>query len=82
MTALEKDAPRPGRNPKITGAKIREVVDKTVLERPEGVTHWSTRSMAKATGLSESSVRRIWRAHGLKPNSGGAVVSSDNPQSV
>ncbi len=79
LAALEKDAPRPGRNPKITGAKIREVVDKTVQERPEGNTHWSTRTMAKAAGVSESTVRRIWRAHGLKPSSG---CSSDNPQSV
>jgi transposase len=86
LAALEKDAPRPGRSPKITPAKIREVVDKTTQEKPEGIPHWSTRSMAKATEVSESTVRRIWRAHGLNPNSAEtdqtSPVSPDNPQSV
>jgi transposase len=86
LAALEQDALRPGRHPKITPAKIREVVDKTTLERPEGITHWSTRTMAEATGVSESTVRRIWRAHGLNPNSAekdqAAPVPLDNPQSV
>jgi transposase len=68
LAALEKDAPRPGRKPKITAAKVREVVEKTTLEEPGNAPAWSTRAMAKATGLSEASIRRIWRAHGLKPH--------------
>jgi transposase len=86
LAALEKDALRPGRHPKITPAKIREVVDKTTQERPEGITHWGTRTIAKATGVSESTVRRIWRAHGLNPSFAekdqAAPVPPDNPQSV
>ena len=68
LAALEKDAPRPGRTPTITLGKILEVVQKTTQEKPPNATHWSTRSMAEASGLSEKSVRRIWHANGLKPH--------------
>src|ERR1700756_2929184 len=68
LAALEKDAPRPGRTPTITSAKIQEVVRKTTQEKPPNATHWSTRTMAAATTLSEKSVRRIWHKHGLKPH--------------
>ena len=65
---IERDAHRPGRKPKITKAKVKEIVRMTTVERPAGATHWSTRSMATAAGVSEASVRRIWHAHGLKPH--------------
>ncbi len=68
LSALEKDAPRPGRTPVITAAKILEVVRMTTREKPLPATHWSTRTMAEATGLSEKSIRRIWHKHGLKPH--------------
>jgi transposase len=68
MTGLEKDAPRPGRIPRISDAKIREVVEATLHTKPSNATHWSTRSMAKAQGLSEATVRRIWKRHNLKPH--------------
>jgi transposase len=68
LAALEKDAPRPGRTPTITPAKIQEVIRKTTREKPVNATHWSTRTMAEASGLSEKSVRRIWHKHGLKPH--------------
>jgi len=68
LAALEKDAPRPGRTVTITPAKVREVIRKTTREKPSESTHWSTRTMAKATGLSEKSIRRIWHKHGLKPH--------------
>ena len=68
MAALEKDAPRPGRTPTITAEKVQEVIHRTTQEKPENATHWSTRTMARAVGLSEKSVRRIWRKHGLKPH--------------
>src|SRR5262245_35347415 len=58
LAGLEKDAPRPGRAPTITPAEIQEVVRKTTQEKPANATHWSTRTMAEATGLSEKSVRR------------------------
>jgi transposase len=68
LAALEKDAPRPGRTPTITPAMVQKVIDKTTQEKPRNATHWSTRTMAQAVGISEASVRRIWHAHGLKPH--------------
>lgn len=68
LAGLEKDAPRPGRLPRIPERKVRAVVEATRHTTPPAATHWSTRSMAKAQGLSEATVRRIWRRHHLKPH--------------
>jgi transposase len=68
MAALDKDAPRPGRTPMITSAKMQEVLRKTMQEEPNNANRWSTRRMARAVGLSEKSVRRIWHKYGLKPH--------------
>ncbi len=68
IAALEKDASRPGRPRTITSERTAEVIHKTTQEKPCNATHWSTRSMAAATGLSETTVRRIWHANGLKPH--------------
>ena len=57
---LEKDAPRPVRARTITAAMIQGVVRKTTRETPDKATHWSNRTMAEASGISEKSVRRIW----------------------
>lgn len=62
------DAPRPGQPRKITDAKIEEVVTRTLESTPTNATHWSTRSMAKASGLTQNAVLRIWQAFGLKPH--------------
>ncbi len=68
VEGLMQDAPRPGRKPRISGRAIQAIVRRTLHEKPSAATHWSTRSMAKAAGVSEASVRRIWKAHGLKPH--------------
>ena len=65
---LEKDAPRPGRLPQISIKKIKTVVEATIQTTPLHATHWSTRLMAKAQGISEATVRRIWKQHNLKPH--------------
>ena len=80
LAALDKDAPRPGRTPTITPAKIQEVIRKTTQEKPSNATHWSTRSMAQTAGLSEKSVRRIWRLHGLKPHLTRTFKVSNDPR--
>ena len=80
LVALDKDAPRAGRPSTITPAKIQEVIRKTTQEKPSNATHWSTRSMAKAAGLSEKSVRRIWHQHGLKPHLARTFKVSNDPQ--
>jgi transposase len=77
---LEKDAPRPGRARTITATQIRAVVRKTPRETPPNATHWSTRTMAEASGISEKSVRRIWRRHGLKPHLTRTFKVSNDPQ--
>ena len=62
------DEPRPGRPRTITDDQVEQVITKTLEETPGQNTHWSTRSMASATGMSQSAVSRIWRAFGLKPH--------------
>lgn len=68
LSGLEKDAPRPGRKPRILQRKIDALVAATLHSKPANATHWSTRSMAEAHGLSQSAVTRIWRKHNLKPH--------------
>lgn len=68
LPGLEKDAPRPGRIPKISPQKITAVIEATLHTKPSNATHWSTRTMAKAQGLSEATIRRIWKRHNLKPH--------------
>ena len=63
-----RDAQRPGRKRSIGQDKVEEIVKKTVEEKPQDRTHWSTRSMAKATGVSNRTVAKIWHAHELKPH--------------
>ena len=65
VAGLEKDAPRAGRAPTVDA---QEIIRKTTQEKPSNATHWSTRSMARAVGVSEASIRRVWQAHGLKPH--------------
>ena len=60
--------PGRGRKPSITPEKVSAIVRSTLREKPEGETHWSCRSMAKAQGVSPATVQRIWSARGLKPH--------------
>jgi len=62
------DEPRPGGPRMIGDADVERVIVKTLEESPLDATHWSTRSMAQAAGMSQSAVSRIWRAFGLKPH--------------
>ena len=56
------------------------MVEMTLHQKPANATHWSTRTMARAAGISEASVRRIWRAHGLKPHRVRTFKLSRDPQ--
>jgi len=62
------DEPRPGQPRKITDAQVEEVIVKTLETTPKDATHWSTRSLAREVGLTQSAVSRIWRAFGLQPH--------------
>jgi transposase len=77
------DEPRPGAPRKITDEQVELVIAKTLEERGPGEdTHWSTRSMAAATGMSQSAVSRIWRAFGLKPHLVETWKLSADPQFI
>ena len=62
------DEPRPGRPRTVTDEQVEEVVVRTLESTPKDATHWSTRSMAKEVGLTQSAVQRIWKAFGLQPH--------------
>ena len=62
------DEPRPGAPRTITDADVERVVTKTLETRPKDSTHWSTRGMPEAAGMSQTAVARIWRSFGLKPH--------------
>jgi transposase len=68
LAGLEKDAPRPGRKPRLGQKKVMAIVEATLHTTPPEATHWSTRAMAVAQGVSEATVRRIWKQHNLKPH--------------
>jgi len=73
------DEPRPGAPRKIGDEKIADVVTTTLETMPVAATHWSTRSMAKASGLSVSTVHRIWRAFSLQPHRSETFKLSTDP---
>jgi transposase len=69
IEGLGKDAPRGGRRRTArSDAKVRSIIRRTTQTTPPDATHWSTRSMARAQGTSEATVRRVWREHGIKPH--------------
>lgn len=73
------DEPRPGAPRQITDEQIEDVIVRTLESTPEGATHWSSRDMAKATGLSHMTISRIWRAFGLKPHRTETFKLSPDP---
>jgi transposase len=76
------DEPRPGRPRKITDAKVDEVITKTLDTKPRDATHWSTPSMAREVGLTQTAVHDIWTAFGLKPRLQEKWKLSGDPQFV
>jgi transposase len=76
------DEPRPGKPRSISDEDVERVIVKTLEEQPAGATHWSTRSMAAATGMSQTAVSRIWRAFALKPHQIEAFKLSPDPQFI
>jgi len=76
------DEPRPGAPRTVTDEAVEQVVVRTLESKPVDATHWSTRSMAAATGMSQSAISRIWRAFGLKPHRQETFKLSTDPQFV
>jgi len=73
------DEPRPGAPRTIGDDRIEAVIVRTLEEKPRDATHWSTRAMARSSGLSQSSVSRIWRAFGLQPQRADSFRLSTDP---
>ena len=76
------DEPRPGAPRKVTDAQVEQVVIRTLESTPRGETHWSTRGLAKATGLSRMTISRIWHAFGLQPHRTDTFKLSPDPQLI
>ena len=79
---LLKEAPRPGRKKALSPAVVKRVVEATLHSTPRGATHWSTRTLAKALGVSHMTVHRIWKQHGLKPHRVETFKLSRDPRFV
>ena len=73
------DEPRPGAPRQIDDKEIEKVIIRTLESTPRGATHWSTRSMAKATGYSHMTISRVWRAFGLQPHRSETFKLSSDP---
>lgn len=73
------DEPRPGTPRKLSDAQVEQVLTRTLETQPDAATHWSTRDMAKACGLSQSSISRIWRAFSLAPHRTETFKLSKDP---
>ena len=65
---LTKIAPGRGRPVTYNADRVKQIIEATTQSKPPGATHWSTRTMAKAQGVSKATVQRIWFAHGLQPH--------------
>ena len=82
VDGLLREATRPSRVPPLPAATIERVVEMTLTEPPGETTHWTGAAMAKAVGVSISSVQRIWRAHGLQPHRVRQFKLSKDPEFV
>lgn len=76
------DEPRPGAPRRITDDQVEDVIVRTLETTPKGATHWSTRDMARATGLSAMTISRIWRAFDLQPHRVETYKLSPDPQLI
>src|SRR5437870_10009921 len=73
------DEPRPGAPRTVSDDQVEQIVIQTLESTPRGETHWSTRGLAKATGLSRMTISRIWRAFGLQPHRTDTFKLSPDP---
>lgn len=82
VAGLLKDAPRPGRHKTLRAKQVEAIVHATLHTTPRDATHWSSRTMARAHGVSAATVQRIWRAHGLQPHRTECFKLSRDPEFV
>ncbi len=82
IEAILVDAPRPGRKPKTSEEKEKNIVEATLHSKPVNATHWSVRLMAEAQGVSRMTVHRIWKKYNLKPHMVRTFKISNDPKFV
>ena len=82
LAGIERDAPRGGRPATKRQHVVRTIIETTTQRKPANATHWSTNSLAKELGVSQSMVSRVWRANGLKPHLVRTFKVSNDPQFV
>src|SRR5712692_3316500 len=80
LDGMRKDAPRPGRKPRISQELIDEIIEHTLRTKPPGATHWSTRTLASEMGVSNFTIHEIWKAHNIQPHRERKVKLSRDPQ--
>lgn len=82
VSGVLHDAPRPGRRKRLTPEKVATIVNATLTTTPPAATQWSTRTMARAQGVSEKTIRNIWHQHGLQPHRVTRFKLSKDPRFV
>ncbi len=79
LDGIVKDLPRGGRKPTKRSKVESQIIRKTTQEKPRNATHWSTRTLAEALGVTQSMVQRVWKANGLKPHLVKTFKVSNDP---
>ena len=79
VVGIEKDLPRSGRRPRVREAIDSEIIRKTTQEKPANATHWTTRTLAKELGTTQTMVHRVWKANGLRPHLVRTFKVSNDP---
>jgi len=82
LAGIEQDAPRAGRKPSKRNRNAQQIIRRTLETKPENETHWTTRTLARELGLSQSMVTRVWRANGIKPHLVATFKLSNDPNFV
>ena len=82
LPGLEKDAPRPGRPPAIPASSIQALVRATVERSAPDGTPWTTRSLARAMGVSKTTVHRVWQARRIRPRGSGETTPAHRSEFV
>jgi len=80
LPGIERERPRSGRVPRVRTVVEATIIKKTTQETPKNATHWSSRTLAKELGVSQSMVVRVWQANGLKPHLVKTFKLSNDPQ--
>ncbi len=80
IEGIRHEAPRLGSPPRVSEELVRAILDKTLFERPSHSSRWSTRSLARAVGVSHSTVRRIWKAHEVRPSRSRVAAIARDPR--